>query len=405
MNFLDKIKLALTGVGSNKFRSFLTLLGIIIGVGSVILMVSLGSGTRAVVSGQFESISTRQVYLSTNWDLSYSSRGHLTEDDETYLENASAGDVKVTPFYRTYYTVEYKDKSFQTTVAGVRENGLKMSNLTLKYGRGLEESDIQGRSRAVVISENVLSKLVNRDNYSTMLGEEITIADKTMVIVGILGKSTSTLALSNDSALIPITTYQNILPRRSEYYDFMLIEYGNNTKESDLIAQVNYLLNNKYGTVNGENRFRTEGLQGRVNLVNQITGVLTYLLGGIATISLIVGGIGVMNIMLVSVKERTREIGLRKAIGATSRDIQHQFLFESIILAVGGGIIGIILGGGLSIAANIGIKHFFDWWQSAIPIWVIILSFGVTVSIGLVFGFYPAYKASQLDPIEALRYE
>jgi putative ABC transport system permease protein len=405
MNFLDKIKLALTGVGSNKFRSFLTLLGIIIGVGSVILMVSLGSGTRAVVSGQFESISTRQVYLSTNWNLSYSSRGHLTKDDETYLENASAGDVKVTPFYRTYYTVEYKDKSFQTTVAGVRENGLKMSNLTLKYGRGIEESDIQGRSSAVVISENVLSKLVNRDDYSTMLGEEITIADKTMIIVGILGKSTSTLALSNDSALIPITTYQNIFPRRGEYYDFMLIEYGNNIKESDLIAQVNYLLNNKYGTVNGENRFRTEGLQGRVNLVNQITGVLTYLLGGIATISLIVGGIGVMNIMLVSVKERTREIGLRKAIGATSRDIQHQFLFESIILAVGGGVIGIILGGGLSIAANIGIKHFFDWWQSAIPIWVIILSFGVTVSIGLVFGFYPAYKASQLDPIEALRYE
>src|SRR6056297_4275080 len=106
MSFFDKIKLALTGVSSNKFRSFLTLLGIIIGVGSVILMVSLGSGTRAVVSGQFESISTRQVYLSTNWDLSYSSRGHLTEDDETYLENASAGDVKVTPFYRTYYTVE-----------------------------------------------------------------------------------------------------------------------------------------------------------------------------------------------------------------------------------------------------------------------------------------------------------
>jgi putative ABC transport system permease protein len=148
-----------------------------------------------------------------------------------------------------------------------------------------------------------------------------------------------------------------------------------------------------------------EGLQGRINLVNQITTVLTYLLGGIATISLLVGGIGVMNIMLVSVKERTREIGLKKAIGATNQEVQHQFLFESIILSVGGGLIGIILGMSLSLTANFGISHFFDWWKGSIPLWVIVLSFGVTVAIGLIFGFYPAYKASQLDPIEALRYE
>jgi putative ABC transport system permease protein len=148
-----------------------------------------------------------------------------------------------------------------------------------------------------------------------------------------------------------------------------------------------------------------EGLQGRVDLVNRITSVLTYVLGGIAAISLLVGGIGVMNIMLVSVKERTREIGVRMAIGATSKDIQQQFLFESIILAFGGGIIGIITGSGLSFATNIVINHFFEWWQGSIPLWVIGLSFGVTVSIGMIFGFYPAYKASQLDPIDALMYE
>jgi len=405
MSFYDKIKLALTGVGSNKFRSFLTLLGIIIGVSSVILMVSLGSGTRAVVSGQFESISTRQVYLSSNWNLSYSSRGHLSKNDEEYLENASTGNINITPFYRSYQTIEYLDKSFQATTAGVRANSLALTNLKLKYGRSINENDIQGRKNAVVTSEYILSQLSNRDDYSEMIGEEITIGDQKLTIVGILGESTSTLALSNNSALIPITTYNNIFPRRSQYYDFMLVEYGNSIKEQDLIAQINYLLNNKYGTVNGENRFNMEGLQGRVELVNQITSVLTYLLGGIATISLLVGGIGVMNIMLVSVKERTREIGLRKAIGATNQDVQHQFLFESIILAVGGGIIGIILGMSLSLTANFGISHFFEWWKGSIPLWVIMLSFGVTVVIGLIFGFYPAYKASQLDPIEALRYE
>ncbi|HKL12233.1 MAG TPA: ABC transporter permease [Halanaerobiales bacterium] len=405
MLFYDKLKLAFSGVSSNKFRSFLTLLGIIIGVGSVILMVSLGSGTRNVVSGQFESISTKQVYLSTNWNLSYSSRGHLNEEDESYLENATTGEVNITPFYRNYQSVEYKGKNIRTTVAGVKANALDLTNLKLKYGRTINESDIQGRKSAVVISENILSQLANSSNYSKMLGEEITIGNKKLTIVGILGRSNSTLALGNDSALLPLTTYKNIFPRRSKYYDFMLIEYGNNLTESDLIAQVNYLLNNKYGTVNGENRFRIEGLQGRINLVNQVTNVLTYLLGGIATISLLVGGIGVMNIMLVSVKERTREIGLRKAIGASNQDVQHQFLFESIILSLGGGLIGIILGIGLSLLANYTITHFFDWWQGTIPLWVILLSFGVTVSIGLIFGFYPAYKASQLDPIEALRYE
>lgn len=405
MTFFDKIKLALTGVGSNKFRSFLTLLGIIIGVSSVILMVSLGSGTRAVVSGQFESMSTRQVYLSTNWNLSYSTRGKLSKNDESYLENASNGNINITPFYRSYQSIEYMDKNFQATIAGVRANALELTNLKLKYGRTISEDDIEGRKNAVVISEYVLRQLSNREDYSEMIGEEITIGDKKLTIVGILGQSSSTLALSNNSALLPITTYTNTFPRRSQYYDFMLIQYGNNLKETDLIAQTNYLLNNKYGTVNGKNRFNMEGLQGRVQLVNQITTVLTYLLGGIATISLLVGGIGVMNIMLVSVKERTREIGLRKAIGATNQDVQHQFLFESIILAVGGGIIGILLGMSLSLVTNYGINHFFDWWKGSIPLWVIILSFGVTVAIGLIFGFYPAYKAAQLDPIEALRYE
>ena len=405
MNFTDKIKLALVGVGSNKFRSFLTLLGIIIGVGSVILMVSLGSGTKAVVSGQFESITTRQIYLSSNWNLAYNIRGRLGLEDENYLEESTSSDVEVTPFYRQFLSVEYNGKETRTTLAGVRPNVLPITNLVLKYGRSISESDVQGRKNVVVISEEVLKQIVNKDDYSEMIGEEIEADGNKAIIVGILGRSNSTVGLSNDSALLPISTYKELWRRRRPDYDFMLIEYGNNSRENDIIAQINYLLENKYGTANGKPRFRMEGLQGRVELVNQITTVLTYVLGGIAAISLLVGGIGVMNIMLVSVKERTREIGVRRAIGATSNDIQQQFLFESIILAVGGGILGILAGGGLSLVINIVINHFYEWWQGSIPLWVIGLSFGVTVTIGMVFGFYPAYKASQLDPIEALRYE
>ncbi len=405
MNFSDKIKLSLIGVGSNKFRSFLTLLGIIIGVASVIIMVSLGSGTKEVVSGQFKSITTRQIYLSSNWNLSYNIRGKLAQEDEKYLEEATSGNIEVTPFYRRYLSIEYKGKENRNTVAGVRSNVLPITNLKLKYGRSISKSDVNERKKVVVISENILTQLINKKDYSEMLGEKISIEGNELIIVGILGMSNSTLALGNDSALLPISTYKELWRHQRSYYDFMLVEYGKHFRENDIIAQINYLLENKYGTANGKNRFRMEGLQGRVDLVNRITSVLTYVLGGIAAISLLVGGIGVMNIMLVSVKERTREIGVRMAIGATSKDIQQQFLFESIILAFGGGIIGIITGSGLSFATNIVINHFFEWWQGSIPLWVIGLSFGVTVSIGMIFGFYPAYKASQLDPIEALMYE
>ena len=149
----------------------------------------------------------------------------------------------------------------------------------------------------------------------------------------------------------------------------------------------------------------TQLLEGHMEITRQIIEVFTYILGGIAAISLLVGGIGVMNIMLVTVKERTREIGIRKAIGASNPDIQQQFLFEAIILTVGGGLLGIIVGSGVSMLINLGLGQAFEWWQGSIPLWIIMLSFGVTVAIGLIFGFYPAFKASKLDPIEALRYE
>ena len=406
MNYLDKIKMAFTGVTNNKFRSFLTLLGIIIGVGAVILMVSLGSGTREVVSGQFSEIITRQIYLSSNYNLPYSIRGELNLEDENYLKKSSPDITEVTPFYRNFIEIEYKSKETgRVQIGGVRENVNDLTNLDIKYGRSFRKEDISSKKKIALINESVIEKIDNNLKVEEFVGEEIKIDGHSVLIVGVLGRSNSTVGFGNEVVFIPTSTFRDIWRHRGKTVDFFLIEYEKNSTEANVISQLNYLLDRKYGKANGKSRFSIEGLQGTVDVANQVFTVLTYVLGGIAAISLLVGGIGVMNIMLVSVKERTREIGLRMAIGATATDIKQQFLFEAIILTIGGGMIGIIVGSGLSIIANMIIKHFFDWWQGVIPIWIIFISFVVTVSIGLIFGFYPAYKASQLDPIEALRYE
>ncbi len=404
MTFLERVKLSLMGVSSNKFRSFLTLLGIIIGVGAVILMVSLGSGTQKVISGQFQSIITRQIYLSPNYNLSYNHRGKLTLEDEVYLEETIMGVKDVVPFYRGYFTVKYGGKEGQYNAAGVQEGALEVTNLTLKYGRFINEEDVKNREKVAVVGENIIGKLTDKDPH-TMLGEEISVDNNKILVVGILGLSNSTVALPNDVVIIPLTAYEDLWRTQAREFNNFLVTYDDDTTEKDIIAQIKYLLDNKYGTTRGESKFYVEGLQGQVEIMNRVIQVFTYVLGGIAAISLFVGGIGVMNIMLVTVKERTREIGIRMAIGANRKDIQSQFLLEAILLTAGGGLLGIIIGSGFSSLLNFFLGRLHKWWQGTVPLWIVLLSFGVTATIGIVFGFYPAYKASKLDPIEALRYE
>ena len=405
MTYLDRIKLSLTGVGSNKFRSFLTLLGIIIGVSAVIVMVSLGTGTQQVVGGTFEGLVSRQVYLSANWKLPYRQRGNLTLDDEVYLEESIIGVKDVVPFFRGWYNIEYSGKEYRGSVAGVVENTLEVTNLKLEYGRMLTESDINNHEHVAVIGQKILEQLTDDNDYASFVGKEIKIDNNKLLIVGILGISNSTVGLGNSTVLLPMTTFRDIWRWEGRYANNFLISYDDMSSEKDIMTQVEFLLNEKYGTANGECKFAMEGIQGQVDVMNNVIKIFTMVLGGIAAISLLVGGIGVMNIMLVTVKERTREIGLRKAIGASSGDIQNQFLMESIILTAGGGILGILIGVSIAALINLALSSAFDWWQGATPLWVILLSFGVTAVIGIIFGFYPAFKASKLDPIEALRYE
>ncbi len=404
MTYFDRIKLSLTGVGSNKFRSFLTLLGIIIGVSAVIIMVSLGSGTQQVIGGQFEGLVSRQVFLVGNWNLPYSQRGNLSLEDERYLEESIIGVNDVVPFFRGWFKIEYAAKEYNGSVAGVVENSLELTNLKLDYGRMLTQSDIDNHERVAVVGQQILEQLTDNTDYASFVGKEIKIDSNKLMIVGVLGISNSTVGLGNSTVLVPLTSFRDIWRWEGRYANNFLITYDDITSEQDIMTQIEYLMNDKYGTSNGKSKFITQGVQGQVDSMNNVIKIFTMVLGGIASISLLVGGIGVMNIMLVTVKERTKEIGLRKAIGASSGDIQNQFLIEAIILTVGGGILGILIGVGLSALINFGLSQAFQWWKGAIPLWVIMLSFGVTAVIGIIFGFYPAYKASKLDPIEALRY-
>lgn len=405
MRWLERIKISLTGVWSNKFRSFLTLLGIIIGVSSVIIMVSLGSGTQKVVGGQFEELFSRQVYLTSNLQLPYRQRGELSLEDVDYLRESMIGVVDVIPFFRTWRDINHGDREYVTGVAGVTEKALEVTNLKLEYGRMITEEDIRSRELVAVVGQRTLEQLIGSTDYSSFIGKEVKIENHKFLIIGVLGVSASTVSLSNDVVLIPFTTFRDIWRWEGQNPEFFLITYDSMTSEQDIIKQAEYLLNSKYGIVRGKSRFLMSGVESEINLINNIINIMTMVLGSIAAISLLVGGIGVMNIMLVTVKERTREIGLRKAIGASSQDIQSQFLLEAIILAGGGGLIGILVGVSISSLISLILSMSFEWWQGGTPFWVVFLSFAVTTAIGIIFGFYPAYKASKLDPIEALRYE
>ncbi|ACL69018.1 ABC transporter permease [Halothermothrix orenii] len=417
MNLMETIRLALAGVGSNKLRSFLTLLGIIIGVTAVILMVSLGSGTQKVVSGQFSNLQTRQIYIDENHNLPYHLQGRLSLRDRDYLKDSVMGVEKVVPFYQLYTGVKYGDNEQEGWVYGIDPASQELINVNISYGRFFDQSDIDNKERVAIVGEQLLERLARTGNmvqpqhastpdYASAVGKYIYLSGKKFIIVGVMQESQNMMFISNQSVLLPYTTIRDHWRRETRYVDFYLLSYGPDASEKDTLEQVKYLMDRKYGkTSTGKSKFYFQSLQENVNIMTRVFTVFTYVLGGIASISLLVGGIGVMNIMLVTVKERTREIGVRLAIGATRQDVQRQFLAESVILSVGGGIVGVLMGSILSFLANMILKQVFNWWQGFIPGWVILLSFGVTTAIGVIFGFYPAYKASRLDPIEALRYE
>jgi putative ABC transport system permease protein len=400
MNISEVFKLALKAIISNKLRAFLTMLGIIIGVSCVILLVAVGQGLQLYITQQFESLGANTVAVlpgtvSLENGLSGSqpnfAGSKLTlkmADDIDRIGGPieAAGGASQIPS-----TIQYKGKSKYTTVAGITANYSDIRNLTVGSGRNISETDVDSARNVAVIGDGIRETLFGQ---SDSVGKDITIADNKFTVIGILENTGSGgLGLDiNSFVAIPITAAQRL--NGSTTIQAMNIKAKS---KEDIPAAID--LAKRYMSKQlKKDEYSVLDQASLVSSINSILGIVTAALGGIAAISLVVGGIGIMNIMLVSVTERTKEIGLRKAIGAKPSDILMQFLIEAVVLSLVGGGIGIALGYGGSLL----IQQAFP---AQVTPWSVALAFGVSSAVGIIFGVAPAIRASRLQPIEALRYE
>ncbi|MFW6256957.1 MAG: ABC transporter permease [Bacillota bacterium] len=407
MNIKDTLKLALEGLLANKLRSLLTLLGIVIGVGAIILMISLGGTTEQVVEGEFAHMARSQIWIYPDPDLSEGQQGELIAEDRKFIVNNVEGVTEGFLYYSgDWQQVYYEDNSSSNFVYGIEEGAEVSNNLELRAGRYITNHDIVSQNEVAVIGEFAVRNLSDVDKTTEFLGKEIEVNDDEFTVIGIIDERSPGGMIGPMDVLVPYQTIKSSW----EFVDnpnYLTLNFdAENFEDNQIMSQIEYLLERRHGvTGEGESRFMVDSLEQAIEVTQDVISVFNYVLGAIAAISLLVGGIGVMNIMLVSVKERTEEIGLRMALGATKGQIRSQFILETVFLSLTGGVIGIIVGVSFSYLVDFIIMQFLDWWEIVIPFWIIGVSFAVTAFIGIIFGFYPAYKASRFDPIDAIRFK
>ena len=401
--FKETTKLSLLSIWSNKTRSALTMLGIIIGVSSVILLVSVGQGLQNFITDQFEELGSNIVLVipgqvgGEGEDVSFGqgppnfAGSKLTLDHVRDINQLGPPIKAAVASIELPASINYRGESKFTTVAGISANYGEIRNIAIKDGRELNNNDIELSRRVVIIGQGIVEDLFGNNNP---LGQDLNIGDEKFQIVGILDKiGTQSIGFDiNNFIAIPITTSQQVFGQDS--IQAITIQAQSKENIQEVIDMTERYLANELN----EDEYSVIDQSSLVDTINSILTVVTTALGGIAAISLVVGGVGIMNIMLVSVTERTREIGLRKAVGAKPSDILNQFLIESVTLSLVGGSIGILIGMGGAYALN-------QLFPTSVSLWSIALAFGVSAVVGIVFGVAPAYRASKLDPIEALRYE
>jgi putative ABC transport system permease protein len=404
MNILVILKTALKAVMKNKMRSFLTALGIIIGVGAVIAMVSMGTGAKVMVEKQVAGLG-RDVLMvfpgshdAAGRHSGFGTITTMTSDDADAIVKDASAVALASPTVRLTAQIVYGNMNWTTSVNGVTRDYLSIRAWDLTKGENFTTSDNKGSTKVCIIGKEIVTNLFDEENP---IGKIIRIKNFPFKVIGVLTEKGQGMGQSQDDViLIPITTAQKKL---------LGITYVNgiylSAKSSDLMetatTQIQEILRQRHRIRAGkDDDFTVRNSADIAAAGSAITTALTFLLGGIASVSLVVGGIGIMNIMLVSVVERTREIGIRMAVGARSRDILSQFLIEAMFLSIVGGLFGIFLGVGLSsLIASIAS------WPTYISFFSIVLAFLFSAGIGVFFGFYPALKASRLDPIDALHYE
>ncbi len=405
MLFTELLKMAALSLIANKLRTLLTMLGIIIGVAAVIAMVSVGMGVKKNVVDSISRLGSNLLMVMPGSSNRGGLRGAagsvitLTYDDAKAIKEKIKDVSYVSPTVQGSYQVVYGHENWNTTVTGVIPEYVSIQSMTLKSGLFFSEHDVEVRSRVAVIGTTVASNLFGEVNP---VGKKIRVGNAPYTVIGLLAsKGQSNMGQDQDDVvLIPLTTAQERLIGIT-YVRNINVQVSDSDKMDSVQAQIENLLRQRHRIKKGaEDDFNVRNLTSLMETMTQTTTMITLLLGSVAGISLIVGGIGIMNIMMVSVTERTREIGIRKAIGATFNNVMLQFLIESTMISVIGGIIGIFLGIGLAKA----ISEFGDF-TTVISALSIVVSFGFSLFVGIVFGMLPARKAAKLDPIDALRYE
>jgi len=393
MLFNESIRIAITALLANKLRSILTMLGIIIGVGAVIAMVSIGMGVRQQVQNSIASLGSNMLIVSPGSSSSGGVRGaagsnvKLKLDDSDAIKNKIKNIDYVSPTVSSSYQVVNGNQNWNTTVQGVTPEFLLIRSLTVASGSFITTADLTSRNRVAVIGKTVASNLFS-DNP---VGQNVRINNTPYKIIGVLeSKGQSSMGQDQDDiVIIPLTTGQERLMGIT-YVKSINIQVSDPAKMDQVQSEIEILLRQRHRILSEkDDDFSVRNLTSLMETMTQTTTMITLLLGSVAAISLLVGGIGIMNIMMVSVTERTREIGIRKALGATFQNIMIQFLIESVVIGVIGGIIGIVFG----CLAAMAISKFggFTTVLTAAPI---LLSFGFSVGIGLFFGIYPARKAA-----------
>lgn len=399
---------ALESLLANKLRSALTILGIVIGVAAVIAMLAIGAGAENTITGEIQGVGTNLLFVIQGGFNEVRNPKPLTLGDADAINDSFAAPsvAGVSSALRGSVEISKAGETTRTTVLGVTANYNEITNTDIQEGDFINENQILGRSSVILLGTDVAEDLFGAK--SGLVGETVRVEGQNFRVIGVLEeKGGSAFASQDDQVLVPLTTAQIRLIRRSnrDQVDVLYVQ----TQSAEVIPQakqeISQILRKRHRTELGEDDFTIVSQEDMISVASSITNVLTIFLGGIAAISLLVGGIGIMNIMLVSVVERTREIGLRKALGAKKLDILIQFLAESLLLSLVGGVVGIGFGwvissvvGRIAAANDVSINP-------EISLQSVLLATLFSIAVGLFFGIYPANRAASLQPVEALRYE
>ena len=398
------IRVAGESIKKNKMRTLLTMLGIVIGVGAVIIMVAVGQGAQRGIASQINALGTNLLVVtagaSNQAGVSQGAQAfnRLTVDDAEKLKREGTLFAGVTPVVMTRTQVIAGGTNWRTTINGVSNDFQTIRDWDMQSGTFFSDNDLRGMRKVAVIGNTVAQNLFPGVDP---VGSQIQIRNVPFDIVGVLATKGQNAGGQDqdDVVIIPYTTAQARLSGSTRIFQILVSA----TSQQDIAAaqqEVTAIMHESHKIGDGDDDFTVRNQTEIANAAQGTTKIMTWLLASIASVSLIVGGIGIMNIMLVSVTERTREIGIRMAIGARGSDVLTQFLVESIVMSVLGGAVGLAVGvGGASVLARV------TGWSTAVPIQAVALAIGFSAAVGVFFGFYPARKAAALDPIQALRYE